>query len=132
MNRSSVAPRIHRLGALGVVLLCPACEGLTKNTVPPDDAARSWADKLKIPIRGAACTTVDSDGDGYVSCVLSIDRGDAVPVYQGLQCAELGSTKAGGCKPDAKNPKVDIVDWRGGMSPCPRCPECPRVGDGGP
>jgi len=96
-----------------------------KNTVAPDDAARKWAENLKIPVRGTSCTTVDSDSDGYVSCVLAIDRGhDPPPAYQGLQCAELGTTKAGGCKPDSKNPKVDIVEWAT-PTPCPTCPSCP-------
>jgi hypothetical protein len=78
------------------------CDGMTRpaNTVDPEAAANAWADKLKIPHKGAACTQVDSDGDGYVSCVLAIDTGDQPPRYQGLQCAELGSTKSGGCKPD--------------------------------
>jgi hypothetical protein len=90
----------------------PGCEqvGRQPNNVPPDEAAKQWSEKLKIPFLGAACTTVDSDGDGYVSCVLSINTGDAPPKYQSLQCAELGSTKAGGCKPDAKNP--DVIPWR--------------------
>jgi hypothetical protein len=102
-----------------------------KNTVAPEKAASDWAAKLKIPIHGAACTMFDSDGDGYVSCVVSIDRGsDEAPVYQGLQCGELGSTKGGGCKPDSKNPKVDILDWKTGAAnrpagpPCPTCPVC--------
>ena len=123
---SALVPPSSRRGAsrpalLAVLLLVAAgCD--PKNIIPPEEASKSWATKLQIPIRGAACTTVDSDGDGYVSCVLSIDRGDAVPVYQGLQCAELGATKAGGCKPDSKNPKVDIVDWKNGVAVCPPCP----------
>lgn len=70
------------------------------NTIDPETAANAWAEKLKIPKRGAACTTVDTDGDGYVSCVLAIDTGDQPHRYQGLQCAELGSIVSGGCKPD--------------------------------
>jgi hypothetical protein len=116
-------------GALAGLLGCAACG--TPNPIPPEDEAKSWAKKLEIPARGAACTTVDSDDDGYVSCVLAINRGDAVPIYQGLQCAELGSRKAGGCKPDSKNPKVDIVDWKSGMPTCPPCPECAATHDGG-
>ncbi len=111
---------------------CDGCSGGPSfvNKVAPEDAAKGWAEKLKIPILGAACTAVDGDNDGYVSCVVSINRGDAVPIYQGLQCGELNSTKAGGCKPDSKNPKVDIVDWKTGPNcpacpPAPACPACP-------
>lgn len=72
----------------------------TPNTVQPEDAAKAWAEKLKLPVYGASCTSVDSDGDGYVSCVLAINTGDQPRKYQGLQCAEMNTPKAGGCKPD--------------------------------
>jgi hypothetical protein len=81
---------------------------LPRNTVNPEDAARAWATKLKLPYRGAACTMFDSDDDGYVSCVLALDGPDRV-YFQGLQCGELSSRRGGGCKPDAKNPEVHLV-----------------------
>jgi hypothetical protein len=79
-----------------------------RNDVKPDDAARAWGEKLKLPVRGAACTMFDSDDDGYVSCVLALDGSEKV-YFQGLQCGELYSRKAGGCKPDVKNPEVHLV-----------------------
>ena len=79
-----------------------------RNKVMPEEAARSWGEKLKLPVRGAACTMFDSDGDGYVSCVLGLDGPDKV-YFQGLQCGEMSSSKAGGCKPDTKNPEVHLV-----------------------
>jgi hypothetical protein len=82
--------------------------GCERNEVKPEDAARQWADKLKLPVRGTACTMFDSDGDGYVSCVLALDGPDKV-YFQGLQCGEFHSTKGGGCKPDQKNPEVHLV-----------------------
>jgi hypothetical protein len=91
---------------IGLSLMAGCDVTRTPNAVEPDEAAKQWATKLKIPHYGAACTTVDSDGDGYVSCVLAIDTGDAPRKYQGLQCAELGSIRAGGCKPDSNNPQV--------------------------
>jgi hypothetical protein len=102
--------------ALIVVALCAAlgtaaCDNrssLPRNTVNPEDAARAWATKLKLPYRGAACTMFDSDDDGYVSCVLALDGPDRV-YFQGLQCGELNSQRGGGCKPDAKNPEVHLV-----------------------
>jgi hypothetical protein len=78
------------------------------NPTPPEEAAKAWADKLKLPYRGAACTMFDSDDDGYVSCVLALDGADKV-YFQGLQCGELGSKRGGGCKPDSKNPEVHLV-----------------------
>jgi hypothetical protein len=76
------------------------------NKIAPEEAGKEWAAKLKIPLRGVSCAAADGDGDGYVSCVLAIDTGDGAPRFQGLQCAELGSTMAGGCKPDSKNAEV--------------------------
>jgi hypothetical protein len=79
-----------------------------ENPMNPEDAAHAWAQKLKLPYRGAACTMFDSDDDGYVSCVLALDGPDKV-YFQGLQCGELHSRRGGGCKPDAKNPEVHLV-----------------------
>ena len=79
-----------------------------RNTVMPEEAARAWAEKLKLPYRGAACTMFDSDDDGYVSCVLALDGADKV-YFQGLQCGEMDSRRGGGCKPDSKNPEVNLV-----------------------
>ena len=110
---SSVSGRT--IGTVVVVGLVALAAGLVwyfvtqpKNTVGPEDAARAWAEKLKLPYRGAACTMFDSDGDGYVSCVVALDGPDKV-YFQGLQCGELNSRKGGGCKPDSKNPEVNLV-----------------------
>ena len=97
------------VAALGIVAaIVFFYERQPRNTVAPEDAARMWAEKLKLPFRGAACTMFDSDDDGYVSCVLALDGPDKV-YFQGLQCGELGSRRGGGCKPDAKNPEVHLA-----------------------
>lgn len=92
------------LGSLAVM----GCSNKRPNSVAPEDAARAWAQKLDLPLRGAACTMFDSDGDGYVSCVLALNGPDKV-YFQGLQCGEIGSTLGGGCKPDAKNPEIHLA-----------------------
>src|SRR5690348_5684913 len=80
---------------LSIVTAVAAAGGLVwhfstapRNRVAPEDAAHAWAEKLKLPYRGAACTMFDSDDDGYVSCVLALDGPDKV-FFQGLQCGEL-------------------------------------------
>jgi hypothetical protein len=93
-----------------------------KNTTAPEDAARAWAEKLRLPFRGAACTMFDSDGDGYVSCVVALDGPDKV-YFQGLQCGELYSRRGGGCKPDAKNPEVNLVIQIPTKSSAPQGPQ---------
>jgi hypothetical protein len=95
------------LAVLAAGLLWAVTRG-PQNPTSPEDAARGWAEKLKLPYRGAACTMFDSDDDGYVSCVLALDGPDKV-YFQGLQCGELHSRRGGGCKPDSKNPEVHLV-----------------------
>ena len=80
----------------------------TRNPIAPEDAGKAWAEKLKLPYRGGACTMFDTDDDGYVSCLLALDGPDQV-YFQGLQCGEQGSRRAGGCKVDAKNPQTRLV-----------------------
>lgn len=92
--------------ALGLAVV--ACAPAPRNRVAPEDAAKAWATKLQLPYRGAACTMFDSDDDGYVSCIVALDGPDRV-YFQGLQCGELGSSKGGGCKVDAKNPETKLV-----------------------
>jgi hypothetical protein len=119
MGDDGPTPATLRRVTLAVVLPAAICVGigaawwayqssLPRNTATPEDAARAWATKLKLPYRGAACTMFDSDDDGYVSCVVALDGPDRV-YFQGLQCGELNSRRGGGCKPDAKNPEVHLV-----------------------
>jgi hypothetical protein len=79
-----------------------------RNAVAPEDAAKAWAEKLRLPYRGAACTMFDTDDDGYVSCIVGLNGADQV-YFQGLQCGEQGSRRAGGCKVDQKNPQTRLV-----------------------
>jgi hypothetical protein len=109
------APNAKRITAaivVGVLIVIAApitwYRFLPKNVVEPEVAAREWAQKLKLPYRGAACTMFDSDDDGYVSCVLALDGPDRA-YFQGLQCGEMNSRRGGGCKPDVKNPEVHLV-----------------------
>ena len=107
---------IGRRAAVGVAVLVLAVGGLViwsisqspHNDVRPEDAAHAWGDKLHLPVRGAACTMFDTDGDGYVSCVLALDGPEKV-YFQGLQCGEHRSTKGGGCKVDTKNAEVKLA-----------------------
>jgi hypothetical protein len=65
-----------------------ACEN-RHNTVPPEEAAKKWADDLGLKTQGKAnCAQVDSDNDGYVTCTVALagkegDKADTVS----LQCA---------------------------------------------
>ena len=108
--RSFVIGGVVILAIIAAVVVATSWRALfgPTNETAPEDAAKAWADKLKLPFRGAACTMFDSDDDGYVSCVLALDGADKV-YFQGLQCGELHSKRGGGCKPDSKNPDVHLV-----------------------
>ncbi len=112
-ERASSRRREWAIGA-GAVLMCAiglgtiGCTTQPPNTVTSETAAKAWAEKLKLPYRGAACTMFDSDDDGYVSCIVALDGPDRV-YFQGLQCGEVGSRRGGGCKVDAKNPETKLV-----------------------
>lgn len=68
--------------------------------VPPEDAARQFAKDLNLPVQGVTCAQADSDGDGYVTCTVALDRttndGDKLI---SLQCAAPGGmgTDSQGC-----------------------------------
>ncbi len=126
-----------RMVALGVFLLVALGAGLgvggasayrairAHNAVAPEEAAKAWSERLRLPYRGAACTMFDTDDDGYVSCIVGLDGPDQV-YFQGLQCGEQGSRRAGGCKVDQKNPQTRLVltiaaDGTG--LPAPRTPQ---------
>lgn len=60
--------------------------------------ARAFGKALGLPVRSAVCADVDTDGDGYLSCTLSVERPggelDVVPV----ECARKHLTWASGCR----------------------------------
>lgn len=57
--------------------------------------ARKYADELGYKVVGVACTSTDSDGDGYVSCSVRVDdRADPLA----LECTRGDFTFTDGCK----------------------------------
>lgn len=61
------------MGLLILLLLLILC---SCNVVPYDakPEARQWAEDMgyKNQLKGVACTTIDSDHDGYVSCSVAL------------------------------------------------------------
>lgn len=53
---------------------------------------------------GLSCVGTDSDGDGYVSCTVTMKAGDGPIERLDLQCARaLGFTRQAGCKTTMPN-----------------------------
>lgn len=59
-----------------------------------EQEARSHAQKLGWKVQGVACTAVDTDGDGYISCSLALQDG----TERALECASGGLGSVNGCK----------------------------------
>lgn len=83
--------KVHmQLILLGLTLLF-ACELPASDLEAVKRDARRWVTELGKKPLGVACSNVDGDGDGYVSCTVALDDGQILP----LECrAWLGS----GCK----------------------------------
>lgn len=85
---------VGTLAALGIYGIGRACNANESATAEPE--ARAWAQQMGLQVVGAACSDVDSDGDGYVSCTLTVRDGAStklVPVECG---SSWGNNK--GCR----------------------------------
>lgn len=74
-----------------VVVLLVGCG----NPEVAKQAARRYATDLGYKVSGVACTSTDTDGDGYVSCSVRVDdREDPLA----LECTRGELTLTDGCK----------------------------------
>lgn len=78
--------------------------GCTGQGAKAEDEMRAYVQNLypSKEIIGVSCTNVDTDGDGYISCVATIDTdpGEAIVEKQiSAQCASGILSFNSGCKP---------------------------------
>lgn len=61
---------------------------------------RTFAQEMGWKMLGGTCVDTDSDGDGYISCTVSIQGGEGqAPVEKALLCASGAIlARTGGCK----------------------------------
>jgi hypothetical protein len=83
------------IGIQLVAVMC-ACDEPAPNAIPPNDAARTFARDMNLPVDGVSCAGTDTDCDGYVTCTLAM-KGDK-PRLESVQCAALGA--GGWCRTD--------------------------------
>ena len=45
-----------------------------------ESEARAWAEGMGVKLLGVSCADIDSDGDGYVSCMANVEGQGTVPI----------------------------------------------------
>lgn len=80
----------------GILFCLVACNNQAGNHVPPEQSAKKFVSQLQLELQGEpVCTTIDSDGDGYVSCTVALKSKEGAPIQtMAIQCAGL---TADGC-----------------------------------
>lgn len=59
--------------------------------------ARQYAHDLGFEVKGISCANRDTDGDGYVSCTLSVTK-DGKETIQPIECAARYTYNNNGCR----------------------------------
>lgn len=71
------------------------------------EEAQTFAREMGMKVKGVSCAERDTDGDGYVSCTVSVDQGDGKTTLEALECAAVWS-RNDGCrmqKPAYRSPQ---------------------------
>ena len=89
--------------AIVIALVFGAVRGCAGRGAAAEDSMREYVGKLYPgrEIIGVACTNVDSDGDGYISCTATIDTDNGPNVVErqiNAQCATGFLSFNSGCK----------------------------------
>ena len=88
------------VGILGilVVLGVAAFRGCTDSKASAEEEARAYAQSMGINLKGVSCMDRDTDGDGYVSCSLSVAQKNGEDRIEPIECAARWSWNNSGCK----------------------------------
>lgn len=90
----------------GILVTAVFARGCGANTGKAEELARDWAGKMYpgYQIQHVECMGVDSDGDGYASCNVSLKAPDGKVVTPPVECSagwSLGSNHNGCRAPKA-------------------------------
>lgn len=69
----------------GVARCATSVSGEDQTTA--ENEARDFARKLGLKTTGVSCAKTDSDGDGYVSCTLSVEQANGESKVEAIECA---------------------------------------------
>lgn len=81
---------------ISLIVLGTCARAVKSDDGQAETAARAFGRTLGLDVRGASCVDYDSDGDGYVSCTLSVREGETTRVLA-VECARA-VTWATGCR----------------------------------
>jgi prepilin-type N-terminal cleavage/methylation domain-containing protein len=86
------------VGILVAILGGFAFRGCASSKGTAEEEARAYAQSMGMKIEGVSCMNRDTDGDGYVSCSLSVVGQDGKKTIEPLECAARWSWNNDGCK----------------------------------
>ena len=82
------------IGAITMVGVGTCARAVGTDDGTAETEARAFAKQLGLTVRGVSCAGYDSDGDGYVSCTLSVTEGTESRVLA-VECARAVSFNTG-------------------------------------
>ena len=77
----------------GVFKVSSGCTGIDHRYA--EGEAMRWSQQMGIEPVGVSCANIDSDGDGYVSCMVSSRRADGAVDLHPIECAVRVSINSG-------------------------------------
>lgn len=80
---------------LGSAFLIRSC---SDSKEAAEEEARAYARSMNLNAKGVSCMTRDTDGDGYVSCSISVLGKDGSERVEPVECASRWSWNNSGCK----------------------------------
>ena len=86
------------LGILAAILGGFVFRGCASSKGSAEEEARAYAQSMGLKLQGVDCMNRDTDGDGYVSCSLSVIGKDGTTSIEPLECAARWSWNNDGCK----------------------------------
>lgn len=84
-----------------LLFLLVGCVTTGSRTADATTNAKTWASSMGMDIKGVACSGVDSDGDGYVSCSVNMTDGSIRAVecgYDQMDAMLIITGQNTGCK----------------------------------
>jgi prepilin-type N-terminal cleavage/methylation domain-containing protein len=89
---------ISIIGIVAAILIGLVFHGCSSSRGTAEDEAKAYAASMGIQIYGVSCMNRDTDGDGYVSCSLSVKDKNGNPTVTPIECASRWQIANDGCK----------------------------------
>lgn len=83
-------------------VLCYVLAGCSSKSTAEQEA-RQWAKEMGFDVHAVSCVHTDNDGDGYISCSLSVKQTDGSVEMLPIECAKAYTMNEG-----CRAPKVNL------------------------